>query len=51
MLYTLNRALHIYKDRDKWEKVVFNAMNSDYSWNASAKLYMELYNKLLELGV
>ncbi len=47
MLYTINRALGLYKDREIWNKIVKNAMDEDYSWNNSARLYRNLYGELL----
>ena len=48
MLFTLNWALNTYRDdRSVWEKIVKNAMKSDYSWRHSAKEYIALYNSLV----
>lgn len=47
MLYTIKRALHFYKDKDIWNKLMVTAMNGDYSWNNSANTYKELYEKLV----
>jgi len=43
MLYTINRALSFYNDRDTWSKLVTAAMNSDFSWRRSAAEYAALY--------
>lgn len=45
-LFTIKRALGYYSDSSIWEKIVENAMNSDYSWKQSAKQYKELYHSL-----
>lgn len=45
-LFTIKRALCYYSDSSIWEKIVQNAMNSDYSWKQSAKQYKELYHSL-----
>ncbi|MGI6632148.1 MAG: glycogen synthase GlgA [Bacillota bacterium] len=37
------RALNAYSDRGKWNRIVRQAMESDFSWNKSAALYTELY--------
>ncbi len=37
-----------YTNRQSWDKIVQNAMNSDVSWEASAKLYEEMYDLLLK---
>ncbi|MDF2928763.1 MAG: hypothetical protein K0Q75_1001 [Anaerospora sp.] len=47
MLHTLQRALAIYPQTDIWERIVRNAMRSDYSWCQSAQQYHELYQQLV----
>ena len=43
------QALELYKmDRDSFNLLVKNAMEKDFSWNASAKVYIENYKKLLQ---
>lgn len=46
MMFTIKRAVDIYNDKDKWEHIVKNAMESDYSWDNSAQEYIELYKGL-----
>lgn len=46
MLYTINRALEFYQNKDVWKKIVSNAMQGEYSWNRSAHMYQELYRRL-----
>lgn len=46
VLFSIKRALGYYSDSSIWEKIMSNAMNSDYSWTQSAKEYKELYNRL-----
>lgn len=36
-------ALGLYGDREKWNRFVRKIMKIDFSWNASAKKYIELY--------
>jgi len=48
MLFTLKRALDLYKDEEKWDALVAQAKSSDFSWGVSASEYMQIYNKLLE---
>lgn len=48
MLFTLRRALSYYVyDKDIWHKLMKRAMEGDYSWNASAERYLELYQRVL----
>lgn len=39
-------ALWIYKDKEKWNELIKNAMNSDNSWNKSADIYLNMYREL-----
>lgn len=42
------KAVEMWKnDRDKFEKIVENALTTDFSWDKSAKEYLSLYNKLI----
>ncbi len=44
---TLARAVAMYRDQpDAWQRVVGNAMHQDWSWEASAGKYAELYASL-----
>ena len=48
MLNTIRYTLQIYYDRRKeWDAMVKRAMNIDFSWEHSASLYEELYERLL----
>lgn len=47
LLAAVNRALAIYAQPKKWAALVNRVMKLDFSWKKSAKLYGELYNKLL----
>ena len=40
-------AAELYNDRDKREAFVTKIMNTDFSWNISAKKYLEMYNGIL----
>ncbi|MDR3562244.1 MAG: glycogen synthase GlgA [Negativicutes bacterium] len=46
MLYTLNRAIGFYHDKEVWPKLVKAAMASDFSWQRSASDYSALYERL-----
>ncbi len=48
MLHVLEYALDIYKDKEAWNKLMKNAMNSEYSWERSAKEYLRVYDSILE---
>jgi len=43
----IKRALDIYKNKDKWTRLITKISKYDFSWNASAKEYINLYEKAL----
>ncbi len=43
----IKRALKAYSNREKWLEIVRRGMSLDFSWDASAKKYIELYRKLI----
>jgi len=47
MLNAISSAYEVYKNCDKWNKIVKNCMSSDFSWDASANKYALLYQKVL----
>ena len=48
LMFTLKRALSLFRDFDSWKVLMSNAMNSDYSWAHSADEYKALYERLLK---
>ena len=47
MLRIINYAKHIYFDDQKaWNNIAMRGMRMDYSWNHSARIYEDLYNRL-----
>ncbi|MDD4048547.1 MAG: glycogen synthase, partial [Clostridia bacterium] len=47
-LHTIKRALSIYNDhKSVWNKIVKNALKSNFNWIGSAKKYQQLYETLL----
>lgn len=48
MLKEINRALKLFEDKKKWAKIMRNGMKMDFSWNASAKKYVDLYKTILD---
>ncbi len=47
MLDAIRSAVKLFADQETWRKIQRNAMTKDYSWEASAKKYIKLYQKLL----
>jgi starch synthase len=44
---TIKRAREIYRDRNVWTKLMKRAMARNFSWNAVAQRYEELYKELV----
>ncbi len=42
----IRRALQVYRDRSAWEKLMIRGMIADFSWDRSARAYLELYQDL-----
>ena len=47
MIKELRRALKVFEDKKTWLKIMKNGMKSDFSWNSSAKRYIDLYKTIL----
>jgi len=47
-LKLLKKALTVFKDKKKWMRLVHNAMKCNFSWEASAKKYIQLYAQAKE---
>ena len=45
MLYVLRQAVNTYRNKDEWQRVIDNAMKSDFTWKLLAGKYEDLYNK------
>jgi len=46
------RAIAVYRyERKSWDKLVYNAMSVDSSWERAAGEYFKLYGSLLEKGI
>jgi starch synthase len=49
MLAAIKRAVRMYREKhDQWAKVVQNAMAQDFSWDASARAYEALFQKVCQ---
>jgi len=48
LVKTVKRSLAAFRDKKKWGSLMKNAMQSDFSWEASAKKYLRLYDKAKE---
>ena len=43
----LGRARDVYRDGDSWGRLMQNAMRQDFSWERSARRYLDLYSDLV----
>ena len=48
MMNELKHAVKLFENKKKWTKLMRNGMKVDFSWNASAKKYVDLYKKILD---
>jgi starch synthase len=48
LLAALSRALDAYRNPTRWSDLIANAMSYDFSWDASAKQYVELYEEAVQ---
>ncbi|MDD5948349.1 MAG: glycosyltransferase, partial [Lachnospiraceae bacterium] len=47
MLNQINYAKHVYYDqRDNWNRIIERGMQVDWSWQNSANIYRDLYNRM-----
>lgn len=46
LLATVRAALAAFKDKEGWKKLMLNGMNKDFSWAASAKEYVKIYERV-----
>lgn len=48
LVAAINSAMKIYSDRDKWQSIQRAGMAQDFSWENSAKQYLELYQSIIK---
>ncbi len=46
LLLTIKQALHAFRDPTSWQMLMKNGMNRDFSWNASARDYARIYERV-----
>ncbi len=46
LLLTIKHALQAFRDQTSWQILMRNGMNKDFSWNASAKEYVRVYERV-----
>jgi starch synthase len=50
LLLTIKEALRAFRDQTSWQQLMRNGMNKDFSWNASAKDYIRVYERARQLS-
>jgi starch synthase len=48
LLKAVQRALKVFQQPEEWKKIMRNGMSRDFSWEHSAKQYVNLYKDLLK---
>ena len=48
MLDALRRGLELYDNKEQWQALIKNGMNTDFSWGKSSKEYIKIYKKMLQ---
>ena len=48
LINTIEYALDVYSDKEAWESIVKQSMESDNSWKKSAQKYKELYSDMIK---
>ena len=46
LLLTIREALRAFRDQTSWQTLMRNGMSRDFSWNASAKEYVRVYERV-----
>ncbi len=49
LLLTIKQALQAFSDQTSWQVLMRNGMNKDFSWNASAREYGKIYEKVRQM--
>ena len=49
LLLTIKEALTAYRDQTSWQALMRNGMNKDFSWNASAREYGKVYERVRQM--
>jgi starch synthase len=49
LLSTILLALEVYRDKEEWTALMVRGMKQDFSWQRSAKQYVELYERAMTL--
>ncbi|MEL1252387.1 glycogen synthase [Flavobacterium sp. DGU38] len=46
--YSINRAVNLYDDKTKFNKIIKKGMSTDHSWERVCQEYIETYNQIIQ---
>jgi starch synthase len=49
LLEKIHEALYFYNEPETWRQIQLNGMRMDFSWQAAADKYLELYQRMMKL--
>jgi starch synthase len=49
LLLTIKQALQAFRNHGSWQTLMRNGMSKDFSWNASAKEYLRIYDRVRQI--
>jgi starch synthase len=49
LLLTIKQALQAFRDQTSWQALMRNGMKKDFSWNASAREYGKVYERVRQM--
>ncbi len=47
LLSAIGKAIKLYKEKEKWQDLQKRIMQEDFSWEISAKRYLDIYNRMV----
>jgi len=47
LVATIERAVKLFKDRERWQQLARNGMVQNFSWDSSVDRYLQLYDSLM----
>jgi len=48
LIQAVERGIKVFKEKKDWHRLIQNAMACDYSWEASAKKYSDLFSRMTQ---
>jgi starch synthase len=47
VVWALEAGIRLFRDRDRWRRLMLNGMREDFSWDRQGKSYLAIYRELL----